>query len=108
MVESDNALPGPGEYTIVQVQKQGQHFLATRYPKEGDWIATSISEAPSPETYNIDRSLVKTAALFPKSEFCKQIKMEKLGPGSYNTAQSSLVRHSYNSGVVHHFKRRVK
>jgi hypothetical protein len=106
--ENDNRLPGPADYSIAQSAKQGRHFLATRYPKEGDWIATGMSDAPSPETYNIDRSLGKTAAQFPRSEFKKRMKMEKLGPGSYDTAQSSMMRHSYNSGVVHSFQRRVK
>jgi hypothetical protein len=58
-----------------------------------------INDAPSPEKYTIDRGLTRKASTFPKAEFMKERKMEKIGPGSYETATSTLIKKSFNAMV---------
>jgi hypothetical protein len=105
---SDNHLPGPADYCIPGLENSKELVYNTRYKKNGDWIAMSMSDAPSPEAYTIDRSLSRTAAKFPTSEFDKQTSIQKVGPGSYDTALSSVNKPTYNSGVIHMWKHNKK
>ncbi|OHT02602.1 hypothetical protein TRFO_07012 [Tritrichomonas foetus] len=95
----DNGNPSPDAYTLRYKKDIDATFINTRYPKKGDWIYESMSEAPSPEKYNVERSLGGPSYAFPKTKENKTRKKDPIGPGTYETNTSSVIHRSYNSAV---------
>jgi hypothetical protein len=91
--------PSPVDYQPGADRTKPALVLATRYPVHDDWVATLINDAPSPENYTIDRSLSKRPSTFPTTDTLKKAPMQKVGPGSYETATSSVIKKSFNVAV---------
>jgi hypothetical protein len=91
--------PSPADYYREANRLKPALVLTTRYPVHDDWVLSLVNDAPSPEKYTIDRGLSRKAGTFPKAEFMKERKMEKIGPGSYETATSTVIRKSFNAMV---------
>ena len=96
----DNGNPAPDAYDVKIIENVNDvTFLNTRYPKKGDWLYESLTCSPSPETYNIPDAPKGPSFTFPKEKIHKRRKKEAVGPGSYNTNTSSMLKPSFNSGV---------
>jgi hypothetical protein len=91
--------PSPADYPLPVAPLKLAGVRATRYPVHGDWVLANLSDAPSPENYTIERGIGKRRSTFPKAEFVKERRIEKVGPGSYETATSNLIKKSFNANV---------
>lgn len=99
MASSANGMPGPADHSYHGNMDRGMTVLSTRYPKVGNW-QISDNCSPSPEKYNIDRSLHgRDIIMSKKINKTQKVKYENLGPGTYETNTSSFKIHSYNAGV---------
>ncbi|EAY02895.1 hypothetical protein TVAG_168970 [Trichomonas vaginalis G3] len=100
MGSDSNDVPGPGEYDLdFPVEERETRIFATRYDNTGDWIKTTMTDAPSPEGYTINRDMKGPRYSISRSDrFRKNSKKTGLGPGQYNL-DTPFLKQSFNSAV---------
>ena len=99
---SENDLPGPADYSLdLYPEEKKASIFATRYSRYNDWALYNMSEAPSAEEFNIDRSLGGRGWTISRNKRFRKDKGNGFpAPGQYDYNQP-FVKPSFNSAVPH-------
>ena len=93
-----NPEPGPGpKFNTRTESRNGSKFSKTPRFTDDKYLSGKFNENPSPDSYNIDRSITTPGAYISKIPNRFDSKIEStLGPGSYEPKYDSMVKPSYN------------